>query len=465
MRWRGGPLRAPTLTRTLIVLSILTLGCGGAPSVSRDPILLFAIDGLEWNLVLPLLRSGQLPNIAAIMESGNYGLLATTRPTFSPIIWTSVATGKTPDQHGIRGFVRRAGPDRDRRLFNNQDRKTKAFWNILSDYDRSVAIVGWWMTHPVEAVNGVMVAQVNTLGQADRDQGRAILKGGLVEGTTGQVHPADRLERYLDLHDRISGDLPEIETEIFGEFTHRASPLAERLWLNTRWSLRSDSTYLEIAVELAAEGTDLLAVYLGGADVVAHRFWRHMEPESFEHPPSAEEVEDFGSLIPDYYRFIDRSIGRVAARMPAGTRTIIVSDHGMHAVNKRKAFRPDNIPKDLNSAHHRDAPPGVVIAAGPGIRAPGRATDLATLRRSDLSEIGSILDVTPTILALAGIPIGEDMVGRPMRALLARALADPATVPSHDNEAWITARAALQPEGLEANDERMEQLRALGYVN
>ena len=36
-----------------------------------------------------------------------------------------------------------------------------------------IAIVGWWMTYPVEPIEGVMVAQVNTLDQARRRSARA----------------------------------------------------------------------------------------------------------------------------------------------------------------------------------------------------------------------------------------------------------------------------------------------------
>ena len=100
-----------------------------------------------------------MPTIAGLIERGAPGLLETTRPTFSPIIWTSIATGKGAAQHGIRGFVRRQRGGQPRRLYNNYDRKTKAFWNILSDYGRSVAVLGWWLTYPVEPVNGLLVWQ------------------------------------------------------------------------------------------------------------------------------------------------------------------------------------------------------------------------------------------------------------------------------------------------------------------
>ena len=39
-------------------------------------------------------------------------------------------------------------------------------------------------------------------------------------------------------------------------------------------------------------------LYFGGTDVVGHRFWRYLQPERFEHPPSAREIEELSGVIP-----------------------------------------------------------------------------------------------------------------------------------------------------------------------
>ncbi len=449
-----------TLLAAALLLPLAACGDADRP----PPVLLVGVDGFEWNVALPLLAAGELPRIEALIDGGAAGLLETTRPTFSPIIWTTIATGKSPRRHGIRGFVAKKRDVGERRLFNSGDRRTKAFWDILSDYERSVAVVGWWMTYPAERVRGVMVAQVNTLDQANRKAGRAILKGSLREGVAGQVYPEERFEEFLEIHERVSEGLDARTAEIFGRFQVPLTTLTERLWQNTQWAFRADATYVEIAERLAGEGHDLLAFYLGGADVAGHRFWRHMRPELYADPPPPEEAAELGRLIPDYYRYVDRAIGRVRDRMPADTVTLIVSDHGMHAVNRKKTFREDSLPADLNSAHHHAAPPGVLIAGGPGVPR-GGARPAAELARSDLETLGSVFDVTPTLLALLGVPVGADMEGRVLAALFDRDVASPPTVTSHDDAAWLAARRELAPEELEADEERLEQLRALGYVN
>ena len=461
------PIPQRWISTLLVALTVWAGGaCGEPRSAGRSHfILLVGIDGFEWDVLLPLVREGEMPTIASLMERGAYGLLETTRPTFSPILWTSIATGKSADQHGIRGFVRRQDGAESRRLFTSYDRRTKAFWNILSDYGRSVAVVGWWVTYPVEPVNGLMVAQVNTLDQADRKQGRAILKGRLMDDLEGQVFPRQRLQPVLEIHRRVGRDLPELNRQNFSSFAHPMNPLTRRLWQNTQWAFRADATYVEIATRVAHEGWDLLAVYLGGADVVGHRFWRHMRPRAFKHPPPPQELEDFGQLIRDYYRYIDRAIAGILEKMPSETTVLVVSDHGMHAVNRGKSFHPESIPNHLNSSHHRDAPPGVLVAAGPGIARPQEKPLLDRLERSQLGRSGSIFDITPTLLALSGVPVGADMKGRVLTEWLADGVSRAGSVPSHDTPEWLTARTELDPSSRESDVERLEQLRVLGYID
>ena len=139
----------------------------------------------------------------------------------------------------------------------------------------------------------------------------------------------------------------------------------------------------------------------------------------------------------------------------------------MSAYDVEGDFEPDDALVDLLSGHHLDAPPGVLIAAGPGIRGPPREPrDLATIERADLVRLGSVLDVTPTLLALLDLPVGADMEGAPMAAVL-----DPAwlaqhpvrQVATHDTPDWLEAQQRLRTQALDLS-ERLEQLRALGYV-
>src|SRR5438128_1933287 len=121
----GGRVRCALAAGLAAVLALTVVafatGCTRAAPRQQRPVIVLGIDGLEWRLVLELMRSGEMPNLAAQMSRGTYGRLKTLHPSMSPAIWTSVATGVMPADHGILGFVRAKN-----KLFTNRDRKAKA---------------------------------------------------------------------------------------------------------------------------------------------------------------------------------------------------------------------------------------------------------------------------------------------------------------------------------------------------
>ena len=68
-------------------------------------VLLIGWDGADWKLIDPLLERGQMPNLEKLINAGVMGNIASLIPMLSPILWTSIATGKHADKHGILGSV------------------------------------------------------------------------------------------------------------------------------------------------------------------------------------------------------------------------------------------------------------------------------------------------------------------------------------------------------------------------
>lgn len=433
---------------------------------AASPIVVFGVDGLEWDVILEMLGADRLPNLAALMQRGYYGELSTHVPTYSPVVWTTVATGKMPQRHGIYHFVRRDG---NRQVLpTSADRKTKAVWNILTDYNKKVTTIGWWMTHPVEAVNGVMVAQTNTAAQLDTRAGKNIWKGTLIRGVPDQVYPPKRQDEMISILEDVQKELPRLVRNVFGEFKHPRGLLGQRLWGNCLWAFRADATYLRIAVQLAKERPlpDLTLLYFGGPDVVGHRFWRYRKPDLYRHRPTEQQIANFGRVIEDYYAFADRALGRLVSEYGADATFIVISDHGMKAVNLSARFDVDDPPSDINSGEHQDAPPGVFFAAGPTIRRTTTTKSVRSLTRDDLETVGSVLDITPTLLAMLRIPLGEDMEGHVLERIFLDEVAinrQPRPVATHDTPEFLAGRGQPVPQH-PGERERIEQLRSLGYL-
>ncbi len=448
--------------RRALLMFGLTLAClpGGCDS-SRvadapppTPLIVIGLDGLEWSVVVEMLDKDHLPNLARVMRAGTFGKLETIRPTSSPIIWTTIATGKRGEEHGITDFTR-TSDDGETILLTNADRQTKALWNILSEFDRRVAIVGWWMTYPVEPVNGIMVAQTNT----DSDE-RRLFKGTLVEGVPDQVYPPERQEEILSVVGDVAKRAERLKRRIFGRLP-KARVNADRVALRKiDWAVRADAVYHSTALRLLDEqpGYDLSMFYFGGADVLGHRFWNYMYPQLYDPRPPQQNVLMYRSVIKDYYKHLDHLVGTLLDAAPADASFIIISDHGMVPVFTDTRF----------SAHHHEAPPGFFACSGPVFRKPAEPPDLHGLDAERIPLVCSVYDLAPTILAHFRIPLGRDMAGSIQTRLFDPAYQvaiQPEPRDSHDDAAFLAERTRLQPSADSiADKERLDQLRSLGYV-
>ncbi|MFT4543284.1 MAG: hypothetical protein ACI835_005754 [Planctomycetota bacterium] len=431
------------------------------------PVVLIGLDGLEWDVVLLLLKQGRLPQMQALMTRGRYGTLESMLPTSSPIIWTSIATGQVADKHGIKSFLdKKTDPDNPR-LYNNRDRKTKAIWNILSEDDRTVNVVGWWMTYPTEAIRGVMVAQTNVDPSGEDSQGGQLWKGTLYADVPGQVYPPSLQKTLLADLGRVDEELPALTRDIFSNIPGAEDGVPGILWQQSRWSIRADEIYRRVGNDLlrSRPDFDLFAIYIGGSDVLGHRYWRFLNPEHYRDRPSQADIDLASNLILDYYVHLDSVIGELVKSCGRDVNVMIVSDHGMGPLNVNTIYSPTLPVRKLRSGGHPNAPAGVFIAAGPDIASSLDAPEISSLQRSDLKPVGSVLDITPTLLAMFGIPLGDDMDGRVVREWMTTKASDrfeSSSIPTHSPTGW--RKDMIDVEDVDSA-ERIKQLHGLGYLD
>jgi arylsulfatase A-like enzyme len=221
------------------------------------------------------------------------------------------------------------------------------------------------------------------------------------------------------------------------------APLAgTKLWAElARVSLLAshDQGLVSAALEVEAElHPDLLMILLQGIDRISHFAFGTLEDESAWDPAYLEPAEErplAREALLDFYVYTDALIGRLLEGYAADDLVIVLSDHGFAAAQQFP--RGEHV--------EGDALDGVIFARGRGI-APGSSAGGA-----------SILDIAPTVLAAAGLPAGADMPGRVAAFFDAE---PPAAVASY--ETVPIPRLTRSASGEEA--ERIEQLRALGYV-
>ena len=191
---------------------------------------------------------------------------------------------------------------------------------------------------------------------------------------------------------------------------------------------------------------DFAAIYYDGIDHFSHGFMNFHPPK----PPWVKE-EDFAiyqHVIANAYRYHDAMLGRLLQLAGPDVTVIVLSDHGFHPDMQRPGYIPAEVAGP--SVEHRHF--GMFTIHGPGIK-PGE-----TLYGS------TVLDVTPTILHLFGLPVGRDMDGK----VLATAFEEAREIKIIDTWDAVAGDAGTHPPGAQldsvASAEAMKQLVALGYV-
>jgi predicted AlkP superfamily phosphohydrolase/phosphomutase len=427
------------------------------------PVLLLGADALDLEVLRPLVAAGRLPHFARLLEQGAHGVLLSEREMRSPALWTTIATGRPRDVHGIYDFITgsRFWPQDQRggrqRLVTSRMREVPALWQMASRAGRRVAVVGWLNTWPAEKVDGVMVAPYVALGESKQ----VTIKGAVYPDERRQVHPPERwpaLSELIVSPQQVPADLVASFAPPPGPALLRAYPILERYHRALRWSLANTLTMKRILLHLIErENPDLAMVYFEGSDSLAHRFWLFRDPPkriraqlrdaglSTEHAELL--AERYGGLLDRYYALLDEVLGALWQALGERARIVVVSDHGFTSWTGRYDLNP-KVP--FTGEHQLE---GALLVGGPGIQ-PGRRLVGATL-----------YDITPTVLDLLRIQLEAPFEGRSLAARLGVEPAGAATTAGGDPPTGHDD-SDEEPDDDEAPFEReeIERLRSLGYV-
>jgi tetratricopeptide (TPR) repeat protein len=425
-------------------------------------ILVLGFDGLDPEAMDLLLSEGKLPHFARLRREGAYGRLKTFKPTLSPILWTTIATGKTPDQHGIGHFVARdPATGRDQPVTSDM-RHSPALWNLFSEAGRSVGVLGWWATYPAEKVNG-FIASDRLAWHFLFAQGFEKAAGGDTarpsmeeRGAGGVTHPPEletRLRKRMTRPDQIAlADLAPY-ADVTAADLARPFDLEDDLQ-HFRWVLATLRSYRDVGLELwRSERPDLMMVYFEGTDSTAHLFGHLFRAQGLAGELALQQRR-FGHAVESVYEAADRILGDFLATLDGDTTLVVLSDHGFEL-----GVLPDD-PSQLRDMRrvserfHRDH--GVLYFHGAGVRANVRL------------EEPTLLDIAPTLLALSGIPPATDMPGKVLRSAFVD-LDEPERRASYEEPAGSLARPASgkvpSAGGSPADQALLEHLKNLGYLS
>jgi len=422
-------------------------GCRRSSSSAASPppgaparrVLLVGLDAADWAAIDPLVAAGRLPTFARLLAAGHAATLVSTPPLVSPLIWTTIATGRTADEHGVLDFMVDL-PGGGQGPVGSAQRTAPALWNLFSASHRSVAVVGWWATWPAEDVQGTMVS--------DQLAPQLVRKDPALD--TGLVSPAAAAAFLMPLLVRPE-QVPLAELQRFAPVTEaqRAAALAPagggRFFADRTAHLAAivagTRTHVAIAERLLRDPRpDFTAVYLEIVDTVSHRF--------------VADARLGPAAIAQAYVEADAALLRLATAAAPDTWVVVCSDHGFQE-------RTAGIKEDPAAL----AGPATAWHRPYGIAAAATASALVSGPTAPVSRGGAVvtpLDLAPTVLHAAGLAVEASMHGRAVPELLPPDRAGAAPV----RAAYVLpspARAA-GPRAAAIDEAALARLQALGYV-
>lgn len=236
----------------------------------------------------------QLPNLRKIIEQGIYGDLTSCHPPITIPAWMVMSTGVDPGNLGLYGFRHRKGFSYNKGwIASAKSIKIKTIWDYAGVAGKKVSLVGVPPSYPPKPVNGNLVSCFITPG-IDRPYTYPGELQAEIEGLIGE-YMFDVMFRTED-RDAILEDLYEM--------TDKRFKVIEHLMTTKPWDL---FMFVEI-----------------GVDRVHHAFWKYYDKEH----PKYEPGNKYENVIPDYYRYIDKKIGKLLDLIDDNTAVLVVSDHG-----------------------------------------------------------------------------------------------------------------------------------------
>jgi predicted AlkP superfamily phosphohydrolase/phosphomutase len=392
-----------SLLLTLLVwaMSSHVLAQNQSTEKSKPHVVVVGVNGMEMDVIRPLILQGKMPNLAHVIKKGTYGKLRTVSAPNCPRVYSTLFTSTTPEEHGVSGFI--VGGI----TANTNMLKEEPIWSILSKHNVTVGMANVPATFPVMPVNGYMVSGMLTRGKNCEDGVLCAPKLSEVEGGDA-VYPATMKAEliknvgdfYVDCERMPSAEqLKGHESEVINS------------WLKKVDLIRSQQTQL-FDYLLTKHPKEFTWLAQSCEDRTGH--WLYpIAPYNAGYNPQINAVRT--DAFPNQYVAFDGVLGSILKHMDDNTYLFIVSDHGIKPLREFEQTDPhahmDHEKTTPVIAKHDfadgDDVPGSFFAMGPGIKQDFRLMGFEA----------SVYDLTPTILHLYGIEQPKQMHGHVLSAI------------------------------------------------
>jgi predicted AlkP superfamily phosphohydrolase/phosphomutase len=371
------------------------LGRAQSTGKTQPHVVVVGVNGMELDVIRPLLLKGDLPNLAKVIKNGAHGKLRTVNAPNCPRVYSTMFTSTQPEEHGVTGFL--VGGI----TANTNMLKQEPIWSVLSKNGITVGMANVPATFPVMPVNGYMISGMLTRGKNCEDGVLCAPKLSEVEGGDA-VYPATMKAELL----KKVGDF-YIDCERMPSAEQLNGHEAEVIdaWLKKVQLIRDQQTQL-FDYLLANHPADFTWLAQSCEDRTGH--WLYpIAPYNVGYNPKLNSVH--ADAFPNQYIAFDKVLGTILKHVDENTYVFIVSDHGIKPLREFEEMDPhahmDHEKTTPVIAKHDfadgDDVPGSFFAMGPGIKHGLRLMGFEA----------SVYDIAPTILHIYRVEPPKQMRG------------------------------------------------------
>lgn len=349
------PGRALTLKIALpfafaTLFALLSTLTAPTPAKVDAKLVIVGIDGATWDLIDPM----KLPFLSALQAESTRAVLLSREPMFSPLLWNTMATGQTPEVHGIHGF----------RVRGDQSASAR-WWDVAYQQGYRIGLYKWLVSWPPQDLSQ-STEQAQTLAPARADsafylkaheQGRQGFVVPAWLAPSPETWPADlSFVKEIELSRRIKRkaiDDARPAWRLAWDGLHRGfrwSTLLEA----ARWSLverfgkprPEERTWrlnlLRVAMDrdvfihqLHMHRPDVASFTMYSTDALGHTHFGFMD----ECNKGTRPCDDLARALPRAYEQADQVLYEIANSVEDQTTILVVSDHGFRAMGDEDAGR------------------------------------------------------------------------------------------------------------------------------
>ncbi|HAL61298.1 MAG TPA: hypothetical protein DCP08_02700 [Chloroflexi bacterium] len=270
-------------------------------ALGKHRVIVLGLDGATFDLLMPLIRRGELPNLARLIEGGVHGVLESILPPYTAPAWASFATGKNPGKHGVVDFWEGPSQKRRRTPVSSRSIRGETLWSILSEEGRKVAVINLPLTYPPSPVNGVLIS--------------------------GMMTPCEEADYTFpkSLKGELKAQVGEYAVNPYARFGRNAHSLKKAIyWIEKR---EEANRYL-----FEKRRWDLFINVIQAPDPIQHHFWHLLDPYHGNY--NEAEAKKYENLILECYKEVDCVVGQRLQKLDDETTLFVISDHGFGPAHK-----------------------------------------------------------------------------------------------------------------------------------